>query len=100
MFLLGLATFLVTGAMAALTPANSIASYGCGSFNAPGILTRVHVKVVNGSVACATARGVMKWAFSSYEYSYVRYHHGWRVLGPQTCSSSATKGWKTITGQC
>lgn len=97
---LGVAIVLLAGALSALRPANSIASYGCGSFKVPLLIPRVHVRVVRGSVACAPALAVMKWAYNSYESGYIRHHDGWRVLGPQTCVASATKGRKKITGLC
>ncbi len=96
----GLATLLIAAALVGLRPATSLASYGCGSFKVPLLRPRVDVSVVRGAVTCSAARAVMKWAFTSYESTYVRHYDGWRVLGPQTCVASATKGRKKITAQC
>ena len=92
---------LIVGATAATSAATSTAAgHVCGSFRVPLLRPRLDVRVVRGRVPCRTARTVMRWAYTSYESSFVRRHDGWTTYGPQTCVAWAKKGRKKITGDC
>lgn len=98
--LVGVLVILLLGAATAAGSANSTTSRACGSFKVPMLRPRVRVRVVQGSVACSTARRVMRWTYTSYESSFVRHHDGWTTYGPQTCDAWATKDRLKITGRC
>jgi hypothetical protein len=60
----------------------------CGSFSVPGLLTRVHVRVVHGPVLCNTARHVMKKLFNGGPNRTIE---GWHCIGPQTGYAACNK---------
>lgn len=61
----------------------------CGSFEMPGLLTKVRVRVTKGPVGCTQAYQVMKKLFDRGPGSEPE---GWNCIGPQTgyarCSKS------------